>query len=125
MPFEHEGRRVTHHGLVVLSNPMATALRKTRAQQLRQLRQELSTLRSKIGQPRYRTPKALQRSINARLKAAKVGQLMHVELVTTDQGQLDMRWQIDTFRLWQVMLRDGRYLLVSNDPNLSVRCIAA
>ena len=46
--FEHEGRQVIHRGLVVLSGPMRTALRKTRATQLRVLRQALSEVRTKI-----------------------------------------------------------------------------
>lgn len=117
--FEHKKRRVTHRGLVVLSNPMATALRKARATQLRTLRQELTILQAKIGQPRYRTPKALQRSVKARLKDSKVGHFMHVEVYTNENNQLDLRWQIDTYRLWQAMQKDGRYLLVTNDFRLS------
>jgi hypothetical protein len=117
--FEHEGRQVTHQGLVILSQPMATAVRTSRASQLRTLRQDLTDLRAKIGQPRYRTLKTLQRSVNARLNASPVGHLLRVEVYTTDQNQLDLRWQIDTYQLWQAMQPDGRYLLVTNEVNLS------
>lgn len=117
--FEHEGRQVTHQGLVILSQPMATAVRTSRASQLRSLRQDLTDLRTKIGQPRYRTVKTLQRSVNARLNASPVGHLLRVEVSTTDQNQLDRRWQIDTYQLWQAMQPDGRYLLVTNEVNLS------
>lgn len=117
--FEHEGRQATHQGLVILSNPMATAIRKNRATQLRALRQDLTDLQAKIGQPRYRTRKALQRSVNARLNASPVGHLLRVEVYGNEHHQLDLRWQIDTYRLWQAMQPDGRYLLVTNDFSLS------
>jgi len=117
--FEHEGRQVIHQGLVILSQPMVTAIRKSRAADLRALRQDLTDLRAKIGQPRYRTVKSLQRSVKARLNASTVGHLLRVEVYTTDQNQLDLRWQIDTYQLWQAMQPDGRYLLVTNEVNLS------
>jgi transposase len=98
---------------------MRRALRQARAKQLRELRQQLTDLRAKIGQPYYRTPKALQRSVKARLKASKVGHLMRVEVYTNEHHQLDLRWQIDTYQLWQAMHRDGRYLLATNDFSLS------
>jgi hypothetical protein len=90
--FEHEGRQVTHQGVVILSNPMATAIRKSRAVHLRALRQDLTDLRAKIGQPRYRSLKALQRSVNARLKASPVGHLLRVEVYLNEHHQLDLRW---------------------------------
>jgi hypothetical protein len=117
--FEHEGRQVTHQGLVILSNPMAIAIRKSRAADLRALRQDLTDLRAKIGQPRYRSLKALQRSVTARLNASPVGHLLRVEVVVNEHHQLDLCWQIDTYPLWQAMQPDGRYLLVTNDLSLS------
>jgi transposase len=117
--FEHEGRHVTHQGLVILSQPMTTAIRKSRASQLRALRQDLTDLRTKIGQPRYRTLKSLQRSVNARLNASNVGHLLRVEVYVNEHNHLDLRWQLDTYQLWQAMQADGRYLLVTNDFSLS------
>jgi transposase len=122
--FDHDGRQVTHRGLVIFSNPMATAVRQSRATHLRALRQELTELRAKIGQPRYRTVKARQRSVNARLKASPVGPLLAVT-VEMKADQLDLRWQIETFQLWQAMQADGRYLLVTNDGPLAPRQILA
>jgi len=49
VPFEHSGRRVTHRGLVVLSGPMRTALRRTRAQHLHALFAALQEVQTKIG----------------------------------------------------------------------------
>ena len=117
--FEHQGRQVTHQGLVILSQPMATALRKSRASHLRALRQDLTDLRAKIGQPRYRTLKSLQRSVKARLNASNVGHLLRVEVFVNEHNHLDLRWQLDTYHLWQAMHADGRYLLVTNDFSLS------
>jgi transposase len=119
--FEHEGRQVIHQGLVILSQPMTTAIRQSRAAHLRALRQDLTDLRAKIGQPRYRTVKSLQRSVNARLNASPVGHLLRVEVYVNEHSQFDLRWQVDTYQLWQAMQPDGRYLLVTNDLSLSPR----
>jgi len=117
--FEHAGRQVTHRGLVVLSGPMRTALRRTRATQLRALRQALIEVQAKMGQPRYRTVAAVQRRANTQLKKSPVGKFMRAEAYTDDQGQVCLHWWIDRYTLWQAMQRDGRYLLVTNDWSLS------
>ena len=117
--FEHEGRQAVHRGLVVLSGPMRTALRRTRATQLRALRQALAEVQAKIGQPRYRTVETVQRRADTQVKGSPVGKLMRVEAYTDDQGQVRLRWWIDRYALWQAMQRDGRYLLVTNDWSLS------
>jgi len=119
--FEHEGRQLIQQGLVILSQPMATAVRQSRATHLRALRQDLTELRAKIGQPRYRSLKSLQRSVNARLNASPVGHLLRVQVDVNEHNQPDLRWQIDTYQLWQAMQPDGRYLLVTNDLSLSPR----
>lgn len=119
VPFAHQGRQVTHCGLVVLSGPMRTALRQTRATQLWQLRQALRDLQAKLGQPRYRTVKSVQRWANARLNASPVGKLVRIEAALDEQGQVSLRWWIDHYALWQARERDGRYLLVTNDWSLS------
>jgi hypothetical protein len=48
---------------------------------------------------------------------------MSATAYTTPSGQVDLRWQIDTYALWQAQQRDGRYLLVTNDWFLSHRQI--
>jgi transposase len=117
--FEHQGRQVTHRGLVVLSGPMRTALRQTRAAQLRALHQTLSEVQAKLGRPRYRTIKDVQQRANTQLKASPVGKLMRVEAYADEAGQAQLRWWVDRPALWQAMQRDGRYLLVTNDWSLS------
>jgi transposase len=119
VPFEHEGRRVTHRGLVVLSGPMRTALRRARATHFRALYQALREVRAKIGQPRLRTVQAVQRQAETQLKQSPVGKFVQVEAYTDESGRVCLRWQVNRYRLWQAMQADGRYLLVTNDWSLS------
>jgi transposase len=125
VPFEYQGRQVTHRGLVVLSGPMRSSLRRTRAKQLRQLRQELQTVRDKIGRPRYQSVKAVQRSANAKLKASPVGKLMCAQAYSDPHGQICLHYWTDRNSLWQRAQWDGRYLLVTNDWSLSAQQIFA
>jgi transposase len=117
--FEHQGRQVVHKGLIVLSGPMRSARRKTRATQLQALRKALAEVEAKIGRPYYRTVEAVQKRANTRLKNSPVGKLMRTEAYTDEQGQVRLRYWIDRYALWQAMQRDGRYLLVTNDWSLS------
>jgi transposase len=119
VPFEHEGRQVNHRGLVVISGPMRTARRQARAAQLKEVRQELRLLQAQIGKPYFRTVKILQRRANAILKRSKVGKLMRAEAYLDERGQVGLRWWVDRYTLLQIMQRDGRYLLVTNDWSLS------
>ena len=119
VPFEYEGRKITHRGLVVLSGPMRANLRQTRAAQLRAVRQALQEVQAKIGQPRCRSVKAVWRRANTKLKSSPVGKLMQVEAYTDDRGEVCLRWCIDVHALKQAMQPDGRYLLVTNDWSLS------
>jgi hypothetical protein len=117
--FKHDGRQVTHKGLVVLSGPMRSALRKGRATKLRALRQELKQVQSKIGKPWYRTVESVQKRVNTVLKNSPVGKFMRAEAYTDEQGQIHLRWWIDRHALLLAMQKDGRYLLVTNDWSLS------
>jgi transposase len=117
--FSHEGKTVTHKGLVVLSGPMRDQLRQSRQAQLEALTKELTHLQAKIGQPRYRTVKAIQRSANARCRQSKVGHLMTISVYETAEGCVNLHWQLDNEALYQAEKKDGRYLLVTNDWSLS------
>jgi transposase len=119
--FKHEGRQVTHRGLVVLSGPMRSALRKGRVTKLRALRQELKEVRVKIGQPYHRTVEAVQRRADTRIKKSPVGKFVRAHAHTDEQGQIRLRWWIDRHTLLLAMQKDGRYLLVTNDWHLSVQ----
>jgi transposase len=117
--FKHEGRQVTHRGLVILSGPMRSALRKGRATKLRALRQELQQVQAKIGKPYHRTVEAVQKRAHTRIKKSPVGNFMQAEANTGEQGQIRLRWWIDRHALLLAMRKDGRYLLVTNDWSLS------
>ena len=117
--FSHEGRSLSHKGLVVLAGPIRDQLRKERAQQFDELNQQLSQLQAQLGQPRLRTPKAVLRRAKACLQASPVGQLMSLRVSCSLSGQVQLSWQIDSYLLWQAEQRDGRYLLVTNDWRLS------
>ena len=119
--FEHEGRQVVHRGLVVVSGPMRSAVRQSRATQLKALRQEVQKVQAKVGQPRYRTVEAVQRRANTVLRQSPVGQFVRAQAYADEQGEIRLRQWIDRYTLWQAMQRDGRYLLVTNDWSLSPR----
>lgn len=119
VPFEHEGRHATHRGLVVLSGPMRTALRRARGTQFRALNQALRQVQAQIGQPRLRTVSAVQRRAETQVKQSPVGKFVQVEAYTDETGQVCLRWQVNRYRLWQAMQTDGRYLLATNDWHLS------
>ena len=116
--FKHQGKQVVHRGLVVLSGPMRRARRRTRATQLRSLRRELQEVREKIGRPRYRTTKQVQQRAETCCRRSPVGKLMRV-WTTEENGQVGLHWAINREALLTEMRKDGRYLLVTNDPDLT------
>jgi transposase len=125
VPFEHDDRHVTHRGLVVLSGPMRTAQRRARAARLRELRQALREVGAKIGRPHYRTVKAVQKRAETQLRQSSVGKFMQARAHEDENGQVRLRWWVNRYPLWQAMQRDGRYLLVTSDWNLSPRKMLA
>jgi len=119
--FTHEGRSTTHKGLVVVSGPLRDQVRQSRRQRLDAVCAELAGLRERIGQPRLRTRKAVQRSVNARLREGKAAGFVQTTVYETPSGQVNLHWQLDEAALAQAERLDGRYLLVTNDWSLSHR----
>jgi transposase len=119
VPFTHDGRTITHRGLVVLSGPMQQALRQTRKEDLRNLTIALCQIRSKIGQKRYRSEKEINQRIATQLKKSPVGNLLKTQLTTTQDGKFNLDCYLDANALETAQRADGRYLLVTNDFNLS------
>ena len=117
--FTHNGQTARHKGLVILAGPIRDQLRHSRQMQLQALAQELAQVKADIGQPRLRTLGAVQRRADARRCETNVGHLMSATAYQTQSGQVDLRWQVDTYALWQAEQKDGRYLLVTNDWSLS------
>jgi len=125
VPFTYQGRTVVHRGLVVLSGPMRTALRRTRAQQLHALFAALREVQAKIGRPRYRTATEVQRRAETQLRHSAVGHLVKVEVIATPDAGVSLRWWVDRDALAEAMRADGRYLLVTNDFGLTPRRMLA
>ena len=142
VPFTHDGRKITHRGLVVLSVPMQQALLETRKQDLKKLEIAIHLIRSKIGQKRYRSEKEINLRIATQLKKSPVGDLIKVkltvvqeskpnaestkpvadecsELATIPQNRFILDWYLDINALETAQRADGRYLLVTNDSSLS------
>ena len=117
--FSHDGRTLTHKGLVVLAGPLRDQWRQNRQEQLQALQEELTQVRADIGQPRLRSLKAVKRRVNSKLRASNVGKLMQVHVYEPPTGGVNLHWQLDTETLAQKERLDGRYLLVTNDWSLS------
>jgi len=117
--FTHAGRTATHKGLVVVAGPLRDQLRQTRHAELAQLETALAQLRDKLGQPRLRSVQAVQRRVNALLRASKVAPFLAVTVYATSSGQVNLVWQRNATALAQAERRAGRYLLVTNDWSLA------
>lgn len=117
--FNHEGKTFTHKGLVILAGPIREQLRQARQEQLAALAVELTQLQAKLGQPYYRTCKMVQRQVNARCKASKVGHLLQATVYATEAGVVNLHWQVDAAALYRAEEGDARYLLVTNDWSLA------
>jgi len=116
--FTHKGRTITHRGLVVRSDPMRQVLHQERQKNIRKLLLALQQIQGKIGQKRYRTEKEVRRRVATQVKRSPAGKLIGVQVTTTD-GKISLHWWIDANALQATERSDGRFLLVTNDPNLS------
>jgi transposase len=83
------------------------------------LRQELAVVRSKIGNKRYRSVKEVQARANTCLRRSSVGRFLSATAYEIADGAVDLRWEVDRLALFLAMQQDGRYLLVTNDWNLT------
>jgi transposase len=120
IPFEDEGETAVHLGMVILSGPMRFALRRSRANQFRELWSALATVQTKAdaGQARYRSPQQVRARAETQLRRSMVGQFVTVK--AEQQGQrIVLTWHVNGPKLRQAQEQDGRYLLVTNDPTLS------
>jgi len=119
VPFTHDGHTLIHRGLIVRSDPMRQALRQKRDQDLRKLLVAIHQIKSKIGKRRYRSEAEIRQRIATQVKHSPVGKLVGVQVMTTPAGQIELSWWIDANALQASQRSDGRYLLVTNDFNLS------
>lgn len=125
VPFTHGGRTVVHRGLVVLSGPMRSSLRRSRAKHFWELWAALRGVQAKLGQKRYRSVTEVQRRTETQLRHSPVGKLVRAEASLAADGTVHLRWQVDRQALAAAMRADGRYLLATNDPRLTARRMLA
>lgn len=118
VPFTHAGRTITHRGLVVRSDPMRQVLHQEHQKNQRELLVALHQIQSKIGQKRYRTEKEVRQRVATQVKHSPAGKWFGVKVATL-AGKISLVWWIDANALQAAERRDGRFLLVTNDPNLS------
>lgn len=118
--FEHEGKEVSHQGLVVLSGPMRFARYRSRAQQFRALWQAFREIQTKTdaGQVHYRTPAQVQTRAETQCRRSPVGEWVTVE-AHQEGKRIVLNWHVKVDQLRDQMHQDGRYLIVTNDPRLS------
>ena len=114
-----EETQVTHTALIVFSEATHHSWRKKYVKQLRALSTQLQKeVKDKLNKPYWRTTKAIRRSVQARLNKSPVGKAMKVD-VWGEPGAVQMEWRVDRKVLHEMCRLKGRYLLVTNHPNLS------
>jgi transposase len=118
VPFTHAGRTITHRGLVVRSDPMRQVLHQEHQKNQRKLLLALHQIQSKIGQKRYRTEKEVCQRVATQLKHSPAGKWIGVK-VATIESKISLEWWMDANALQAAERMDGRFLLVTNDFNLS------
>ena len=80
-------------GVVVVADPLRDQLRQTRLTWLGELKAAIEQIRSKIGQPRLCSLKAVEHKVNARLQESKAAGFMAVAVYTTPTGQINLHWR--------------------------------
>jgi len=93
-------------------------LHQERQKNIRKLLLALQQIQGKIGKKRYRTEKEVCRRVATQVKRSPASKLIGVQ-VTTTEGKISLHCWIDANALQAAERRDGRFLLVTNDPNLS------
>jgi transposase len=112
-------RQVTHTALVVFSEATHRNWRRKYLAQLRELSQLLQAeVKDRLNEPYWRTVKTIRQSAQSRLDNSPVGEAMKVE-VWGEYGDVEMRWWVDREALRDMCRLKGRYLLVTNHPQLS------
>jgi hypothetical protein len=113
-------KRARHTALIVLSEATRRQWRRARIGQLRELATRLQEeVKDKLNQPYWRNPETIRRRVQSRPDDSPVGDVMKVE-VRGEYGEVEMRWRVNRDALRDLCRSDGRYLLVTNDPTLSL-----
>jgi transposase len=111
--------QVTHTALVVFSEATHRSWRRKYIIQLRELSQTLQEeVKDRLNEPYWRTVKTIRKSAHSRINNSPVGEAMKVE-VWGERGDVKMRWWVDREKLREMCRLKGRYLLVTDHPELS------
>jgi len=112
-------KQVTHTALVVFSEATYRSWRNKYIKQLRELSQVLQEeVKDRLNEPYWRTVKTIRRRAQSRLDKFPVGGAMKVE-VWGEDGHVKMHWSVDRNALREMCRLKGRYLLVTDHPELS------
>ena len=113
-----EKQQVTHTALVVFSEATYRNWYSTYIKQLHELSQQLEEeVQDRLNEPYWRTPKTIRKRVQSRLDKSPVGAVMKAE-VWGEYGDVKMRWWVDREALHEMSRLKGRYLLVTNHPEL-------
>jgi len=105
-------------------------LRQSRQKQFDSLEQAFRDIQAKAdaGKRWYKSAKAVTARAATQCRNSKVGKFVtaRAELVEVAEardidGQIKLTWRIDALKLAEAEQRDGRYLIVTNDKNLTIR----
>jgi transposase len=114
-----EVKKVTHAALVVFSEATYRSWRSKYIGQVRELSVQLQEeVKDRLNEPYWRTTKTIRRSVQARLNKSPVGKAMKVE-VWGEPGDVKMQWWVNREVLHEMCRLKGRYLLVTDHPDLS------
>jgi len=121
VPFTHGGQRVTHRGVAVISGPMRDQLRQSRQQQFDALEAAFGTIQAKAddGKKRYTSVTEVTARAATQCRNAKVGKFVTPE-ANVLEGKITLTWSVDALALAEAEQRDGRYLIVTNDKDLTI-----
>lgn len=121
IPFSYDGKSVTHRGVAVISGPMRDQLRQNRQKQLDKLEHTFREIQGKtdIGQKRYQSAKAVTARAATQCRNSKIGKFVTAEAEEVD-GKIKLRWSVDMLKWTEAEQKDGRYLIATNDKELTI-----
>lgn len=112
-------KQVTHTSLLVFSEATYRSWRSMYIKQLGELSQILQEeVKDRLNEPYWRTVDTIRKRAQSRLNNSPVGEAMKVD-VWIEDGEVKMRWWVDRDALRAMCRLKGRYLLVTDHPDLS------
>ena len=115
---EQEGHQVAIQVLVVKSVTKVKLDRDRRQTYLQRLTKRLEAIQGMLNQRRYKKKEYTQRQIEKACQGNPAKDLVEIELSGQD-GDLTLSFQVNAVRLAAAEALDGRYLLGTNDPELT------